>query len=75
MGLICDNLVFLIKTQAGANLLGEYAEEGHPYPGAKAAFVFQDLDDRDFINDLLRSSWEELPFPKPKKSKKNEVKK
>ena len=69
LGLICDNQVFLKRTQAGTALLGEAAEEGYPYPGAKAAFVFQDLDDRDFINQLLRASWEELPFPKPKKKK------
>ena len=75
MGLICDNQVFLKKTQAGTELLGEAAVEGYPYPGAKAAYVFQDLDDRDFINELLRASWEELPYPKPKKKKNNEVKK
>jgi len=30
-------------------------------------YVFDSLDDQDFVCSLLRASWEELPFPKPKK--------
>lgn len=69
IGLVCDNQVFLKKTAAGAELLGEDALEGYAYPGAKPSYVFEDLDDQDFVCRVIRSTWEELPFPKPKKSK------
>lgn len=70
MGLICDNQVFLKKTGAGTDLLGEDAMEGYAYPGAKASFVFENLDDQDFVIEVLRATWEQLPYPKPKKNKK-----
>ena len=69
IGLVCDNQVFLKKTTAGAELLGEDALEGYSYPGARLSYVFEDLDDQDFVCRVIRSTWEELPFPKPKKSK------
>ncbi len=70
MGLICDNQVFLKKTEAGTDLLGEDAMEGYAYPGARASFVFENLDDQDFVIEVLRATWEQLPYPKPKKNKK-----
>lgn len=70
LGLICDNQVFLKKTEAGTNLLGEDAMEGYAYPGARASFVFENLDDQDFVIQVLRATWEQLPYPRPKKNKK-----
>jgi TfoX/Sxy family transcriptional regulator of competence genes len=70
MGLICDNQVFLKKTEAGTDLLGEDAMEGYAYPGARPSFVFENLDDQDFVIEVLRTTWEQLPYPKPKKNKK-----
>ena len=67
IGLVCDNQVFLKKTESGARLLGENAVEGYAYPGAKPSYVFEDLDDQDFLVELLRATWQELPAPKPKK--------
>lgn len=69
IGLVCDNQVFLKKTEAGAKLLGDDPAEGYAYPGAKLSYVFEDLDDQDFMVELLRATWQELPFPKPKKVK------
>lgn len=70
IGLICDNQVFIKKTAAGARLLGEDALVGNAYPGAKLSFVFESLDDQDLVCQVLKETWEELPFPKPKKTKK-----
>ncbi|NLE83040.1 MAG: TfoX/Sxy family protein [Chloroflexi bacterium] len=70
IGLICDNQVFLKKTEAAADLLGDEAEEGFAYPGAKASYVFENLDDQDFVVQVFRASWEQIPFPKPKKPRK-----
>jgi len=44
--------------------------EGYAYPGARASFVFENLDDQDFVIQVLRATWEQLPYPKPKKNKK-----
>lgn len=71
IGLICDNQVFLKKTSAGADLLGEDATEGYAYPGAKLSYVFENLDDQDFLCQVLKETWQELPFPKPKKPGNN----
>ena len=69
VGLICDNQVYLKKTKAGGELLGEDAAEGCAYPGAKPSYIIEDLEDQERICQVLRATWEELPFPKPKKAK------
>lgn len=70
IGLNCDNQVFIKKTVAGMRLLGEDAREGCAYAGAKPSFVFENLQDQGFICQVLKETWEELPFPKAKKPKK-----
>lgn len=69
MGLICDNQVFLKKTEAGRQILGENAAEGYAYPGAKLSYVLENFEDQEQSCRLMRATWEELPFPKPKKPK------
>ena len=73
IGLICDNQFFLKKTEAGQVIIEEHlgtVEEGLPYPGAKPQFLIDSLDDREWLGELLRASYQELPMPKPKKKKK-----
>jgi Regulator of competence-specific genes len=73
VGLICDNQFFLKKTEAGRVMIEERlttVEEGLPYPGAKPQFLIDSLDDREWLAELLRASYPELPMPKPKKKKK-----
>ncbi|MEO1815844.1 MAG: TfoX/Sxy family protein [Acetobacterium sp.] len=73
VGLICDNQFFLKKTEAGQVMIEEHlgtVEEGLPYPGAKPQFLIDSLDDREWLAELLRASYQELPMPKPKKKKK-----
>ena len=42
-----------------------------PYPGAKPSFLIEDqIEDREWLCDLVRLTEKELPIPKPKKSKK-----
>ncbi|MFZ3070559.1 MAG: TfoX/Sxy family protein [Anaerolineaceae bacterium] len=66
IGLICSDQFFLKKTTAGAALLGAEAIEGFPYAGAKSAFLFDSLEDKEFLCELLRKTWQELPEAKPK---------
>ncbi len=73
VGLICDNQFFLKKTEAGQVMIEDHlgtVEEGLPYPGAKPQFLIDSLDDREWLAELLRASYQELPMPKPKKKKK-----
>lgn len=67
---ICDNQLFLKPTIAGRALLRK-PTEAPPYPGAKNYFLIDEaLDDRQVIATLIRKTADELPTPKPKKSKK-----
>ena len=38
-----------------------------PYDGAKEMLLVEDIDDRDFLNELLNAMVDELPAPKKKK--------
>lgn len=69
VALICDNQFFLKPTQSGRLLLG-HVVEAPPYPGAKLCFLVGDqLDDRDWLSNLVRATENELPAPKPRKRK------
>lgn len=69
VALICDNQLYVKPTTAGRALIGQPVE-APPYPGAKLHFLIDEgLDDREFLAGLIRSTWAELPEPKPKKPK------
>ena len=68
-GLICDNGFYLKPTEAGRKLLRS-EDLRPPYDGAKPYFYIEDVDDRDYLSDLVRATCAELPDPKPKKKKK-----
>jgi len=42
-----------------------------PYEGAKQMILVDQLDQLDFLEDLLEGMYQELPERKPRKSKKN----
>lgn len=59
---------FLVKpTKSALDLMPDASRE-LPYEGAKEMLLVEDVDDRDFLNDLLNAMVDELPAPK-KKSK------
>jgi TfoX/Sxy family transcriptional regulator of competence genes len=68
IGLICDNQ-FFVKITAASEDLSPVLEQAPPYPGAKPYLVIDSLDDREFLTDLIISTWKELPDPKPQKGK------
>ena len=68
-GLICDNKLFIKPTQSGREYI-ENVVEASPYPGAKPSFLIEEkLDDREWLRTLIKMTVNELPEPKPKKSK------
>ena len=65
-GLICDDRFYLKPTIAGRSLL-RTVELRPPYEGAKDYFYIADVDDRDYLSELVRATCRELPEPKVRK--------
>jgi len=70
VALICDNRLFIKPTEAGRSFIGDVVE-APPYPGAKPSFLIEEqIEDKDWISNLVRLTEKELPEPKPKKRPK-----
>ncbi|MBQ7499344.1 MAG: TfoX/Sxy family protein [Clostridia bacterium] len=54
---------FLVKQTASARRLMPDAPLEQPYPGAKEMLLVDNVDDRDFLNELLNAMYGELPAP------------
>ena len=67
-GLICDDRFYLKPTDEVRPLL-RTIEMRPPYEGAKDYFYIADLDDRDYLSQLVRETCKALPEPKPKKKR------
>lgn len=68
VGLVCDNQLFIKVTVPGRAMLGR-PTEAPPFPGATNWFLLTDLDDPEFLADLVRTTADALPAPKPKAKK------
>ena len=74
VALICDNQLFVKPTAAGRSFIGEVVE-APPYPGAKLFFLIQDeIDDGEWLTQLISVTEAELPKPKPKTRPKKKKK-
>ncbi len=71
--LICEDQLFIKPTEAGRAYITNLVESP-PYKGAKPYFLIDDqLEDRDWISNLVRITAEELPEPKQKKTGKKKT--
>lgn len=69
IGDICDDRLLVKVTRASEAMLPNASQE-LPYEGAKTPMILvDDLDDRTFLRTLLEAMYEELPAPKPKKTR------
>ena len=57
---------FLVKLVKAALEMMPDADMELPYEGAKEMLLIEDLDDREFLSDLLEAMYDELPSPKKK---------
>ena len=58
---------FLVKNvKAAAEAMPE-AQLELPYEGAKEMLLVDDIENKEFLRDLLEAMYEELPTPKKKK--------
>ena len=75
VALICDDQLFVKPTESGRSFIGDVVE-APPYPGAKNSFLIQDeIEDGEWLTQLITLTEKELPKPKPKKKKKKKKKK
>jgi TfoX/Sxy family transcriptional regulator of competence genes len=66
---VCDNQLFVKPTEKGRGYIGNVVE-APPYPGAKQYFLIEDgVEEREWISKLIRITAQEVPEPKPKKTK------
>lgn len=67
VALVCDNRLFVKPTAAGRDLAGLLAE-APPYPGARMyLLVGAEIEDREWLSNLIRVTERELPAPKERK--------
>ncbi len=67
-GTVEDNQFYLKVTQAGFDLMPQ-AEVVSPREGARF-FLIEELENRDFLAELVQRTCELLPAPKPRKKPK-----
>lgn len=67
---VCDDTLFIKPTKQG-HAFAPDQEMGPPYDGAKDQFKISgdQLEDADWVSELLRITTASLPAPKPKKKK------
>ena len=64
-GLICDNNLYIKVTDAGEAVLNEVVLRP-PYPSARDHFQITDVEDRDYLEDIIRATLPELLTSKSK---------
>ena len=67
-GLICDNNMYVKVTEAGEAVLEE-VELRQPYEGAKDYFYINNVDDQDYLTDIIKATLPELLSSKAKSKK------
>ena len=76
VALICDNQLFVKPTSVGREKITELGRvvEAEPYPGAKPYFLIDSqLDDQEWMANLIRTTAAALPLPKPRKPRKGSL--
>ena len=58
---------FLVKPTKSAKALMPDADMELPYEGAKEMLLVDDVENREFLQELLEKMYDELPAPKKKK--------
>jgi TfoX/Sxy family transcriptional regulator of competence genes len=72
--MVCDDRLLFKKTDGGRAFIGTVVE-AEPYPGAKPIFLIEDqIDDSEWLSELVRITVRELPEPKRRKKKQKKTK-
>ena len=57
---------FLVKPTKSAVTMMPDADKEFPYEGAKEMILVDDVENKEFLRDLLETMYDELPAPKKK---------
>lgn len=66
VGGIYDNRFLVKPVESAISFMPEVIWQ-LPYQGAKKMLLVENIDDRQFMEDLLNAMYDELPLPKKKK--------
>jgi TfoX/Sxy family transcriptional regulator of competence genes len=66
IGGIYDDRFLVRPVKAALSMMPDAAREV-PYEGAKEMLLVDNVDDREFLRELLESMYDELPMPKKRK--------
>ena len=69
LGFLADDQILLQDTPTSRQLLPD-AERRELFPGSKLFVVFADEGNAHLLKSVSQAMWEELPLPKPRKSRK-----
>lgn len=65
---VCDDRLLVKPTTSAISHMPDAPFES-PYEGAKDMLLVTNLDDKAFLAELFCAMYDELPLPKPKKTK------
>ena len=71
LGVICDDQLFVKITPEGERTF-PHLPKAPPYEGAKDYFLVEDVDNSDFLAQIVRTIWNSLPESKPKTRRKSD---
>lgn len=71
--LICDDMLLLKKTQAAGRIAPFLESASIPGYEEKKFFLIEDVDDKEFLTELVIESCKELPMQKKRKPKKSKA--
>ncbi len=73
IGLVCNDAVYIKPTDGGRALIeqGGKVEMAPPYPRARPSLLIspEQIEDADWLAELVRRTFDALPMPKKKKPK------
>ncbi len=71
VALVCENQLFVKQTTTGRAFIGKVVEAS-PYKGAKPSFLIElELEDKQWLSELIAVTEKELPQPKKKPASKS----
>lgn len=65
-GLVCDDQFFIKETKQGHDFYPQ-GELAAPYTGSKPYILIENVDDSDFLCEMIQITCRNLPIPKEKK--------
>ena len=69
IGGIYDDRLLIKAVNSAINYMSDVKKYELPYVGAKEMLLVDNVDDKDYLKNLLIAMYDDLPYPKIKKKK------